>query len=452
MPYIPHTPKETQEMLRSIGLDSLEELFSSIPQNIVLSQPPSIGKGLDEQDTFRILKQASQKNVSLEKVLSFLGAGVYEHFIPASLKHIISRSEFYTAYTPYQAEASQGTLQALFEYQSFICALTGMDVTCASLYEGASSLAEAVLLAYRVNPKRKVFLPSNIHPHYIETVRTYLENLDFMDIVEVPFDKSGRTDIDFLEKYLDSDSCCLVFGYPNFFGVIEDIKPLVDVAQKNQVLTISVCNPLSLSILEPPGHKGVDICCGDGQSLGQDMHLGGNTFGFLSAKGRFLRKMPGRIIGKTKDSEGNQGFVLTLQAREQHIRREKATSNICSNQTLNALAACVYLALLGKEGFLKVGLMSLNHAHYLKEKLLEIDNIQDVFGRDFFNEFVIRITGKPLDLVWERLLERGIVAGLKLKEFYPQLSDCLLICATETKTKEDLDRFVNAFEEVLNEA
>jgi len=448
MPYIPHTPEDIQHMLTTIGVNSPEELFNAIPDSIRLKEDLKLPQGLSEYEVFSKVKQIATKNNSLNNFISFLGAGCYNHFVPIAVKHIITRSEFYTAYTPYQPEASQGTLQAIFEYQTFICLLTGIDVTCASLYEGASSLAEAILMAYRIRSRPKILLPANLHPEYKQTIYTYLENLEFLQIIEIPYTEEGTINLDILKKEIDSDTCSVIVSLPNFFGIIEDLNTVSKICKDNSSIFIVSCNPIALSIFKPPAEFGADIVCGDGQVLGQGLFLGGFTFGFLATRTQYVRKMPGRIVGETTDKKGKKGFVLTLQAREQHIRRQKATSNICSNQSLNVIACATYLSLLGPEGFKKIGLLSTNAAHFLYEKLHGIKGLKFPFTGNFFNEFAITLPYN-VNEICSKLREKKILAGVPIEKFFPQLKNTLLVATTELTSRRDIEYFVSSLNEVL---
>lgn len=451
MPYIPHSRGETKEMLKVVGVSSLQELFGTIPEKIRLKEDLKLPSGLSEYELEKKIKQIASRNKPLTGFISFTGAGCYNHFVPSAVKHIFSRSEFYTAYTPYQPEASQGTLKAIFEYQTFICNLTGMDATCASMYEGASSLAESILMSYRIKPKPKVFLPANLHPEYAETVYTYLENLDFLEVIRIPYSHDGKIDLDFLKREVDDNTSCVIAGWPNFFGIIEDLESISKICKDKDCVFIVSCNPMMLSVLEAPAQFGADIVCGDGAVLGQGLFLGGFTFGFLATLNEHLRKMPGRIVGKTLDADGREGFVLTLQAREQHIRRHKATSNICSNQCLNAIACAAYLSLLGEEGFKKAGLSSTNLAHYLYEKLKEIEGLEFPFNGDFFNEFLVRLPQEAKKVHARLKKKKKILAGVPVENFYPEIKNCLLLATTELNTKEEIDSLAESLKEVLDE-
>jgi glycine dehydrogenase subunit 1 len=375
----------------------------------------------------------------------FLGGGVYHHFIPSAVDAVISRSEFATSYTPYQAEVSQGTLQALFEYQTLICQLTGMEVSNAGVYDGASAAAEAVLMSRRIQPmsKRRVLLSRALHPQYREVIVTYLQNLDDVRVEEVPFDASGATDMGALMRQLDERTMCVVAGYPNFFGAIEDLGPVQSACSRAGAQLISVTTePLALAILKPPGAFGVDIAVGEGQSLGVPMNLGGPAFGFFACQKKFVRNMPGRLVGETVDCEGLRGFVLTLATREQHIRREKATSNICTSQTLCTLAATVFMSLLGKSGVRRLAEVNVARAHDALARLATRAEFGRVFAAPFFNEFVLRVNN--LDEWFARCAAQKIIPGIRLGQWYPELADCALVCVTEMNEEEEMERLVSA--------
>ncbi len=440
MPYILNSDEDIQGMLRVIGVGSLQELYAHLPLEVKLSQPLDLAPGLSEEETRKVIKMLAQKNRPLSEFNSFLGAGCYDHYVPSALDFISNRSEFLTGYTPYQAECSQGILQAIYEYQSYICILTGMEVSNASLLDGASSLAEATLMALRLKPEEKTILVSkSIHPEYRQTLKTYLSGFNY-EIIELDFDREGRLNIDILKQYINSGVNCLAIQSPNFFGVIEDLERLVSLCKEKGILSILVTNPISLAILKSPGSLGIDIVCGEGSPLGGKPNWGGPGFGFLASRRENLRQMPGRIVGRTVDKEGKSAYCLTLQAREQHIRREKATSNICSNHSLNAILAAVYLALMGKDGFTRVSLYSLNLAHYLKEELEKIKGVRIKFGAPFFNEFVWEVKDAPG--LMNRLYRKKIIAGLYLGNFYPALANCVLSTCTEKKTKQEIDAFI----------
>jgi len=440
--YSPHTDKDKKEMLDLIGASCVEDLFKAIPKEFRI-QKLDLPEGISELELRRLILEKAGRNYSTQKLNSFLGGGAYEHYIPQVVESIISRGEFLTAYTPYQAEASQGTLQAIYEYQSLICELTGMDVANASMYDGASSLAEAVLLSVRETRRNRVVFSSSLHPEYKQVIRTYLEGYS-IEFIEIPH-VGGLFDETALKKEADDKTACVIVQNPNFFGCVEKADRIESICHNCGALLIACVNPISLGMLKPPGEYGADIAVGEGQPLGIPLNYGGPYLGFFAVKEKHMRKMPGRVAGMTKDIEGNGGFVLTMQAREQHIRREKATSNICTNEGLMALAACVYLSLAGREGIKEIARQNVLKAHYLKESISGLSGFEAAFKGPVFNEFVVRC-GKDPDKINAILLRHGIIGGLPLGRFYPDMKNCMLICATETKTKQNIDKFV----EILN--
>ncbi len=443
MRYIPNTDKEQKEMLDSIGVKSVEGLFSSIPDSLRLKNPLSnIPRAMSEPEVLRHMKGMSKKNADLDSHISFLGAGAYNHFIPSVVHHIISRSEFYTAYTPYQPEISQGTLQAIYEFQTLICQLTGMEVANASMYDGASALAEAVLMAHRINDRKEVFLSRGIHPEYRQVVNTYCRYLG-ITLKEIPFSEKGIIDLEWLSKNISENTSAVAVQNPNFFGCVEDMADIEKLTHASDAIFIAcVSEPISLGILKSPGDFGADIVVGEGQGLGNPVSFGGPYLGLFATREKYIRSMPGRLVGRTVDANGKTGYVLTLSTREQHIRREKATSNICSNQALCALSATVYMALMGKEGFKKLSILNLQKTNYAKELLAGLKGYKIKFnevGGYTFNEFVIETPVSP-DEINKNLLKEGIMGGLNLEKFYPELKNCMLICVTENHRKEDIDR------------
>lgn len=440
MTYIPHSEQDIKEMLQSIGAKSIDELFQVIPEPLRLKKGLNLPAALSEIEITQHIQSLTRKNKSLDTIPSFLGAGCYHHFIPAIVKHLASRSEFYTSYTPYQAEASQGILQAFFEYQTMICELTGMDVSNASLYDGATGLAEAILMARALTGKRKVILSKTIHPEYRQVVNTYLKDLDTR-LVEIDF-KDGCTNIEQLKNELSPDTACVVVQNPNFFGLIEESDTISELVHKSNALLIAVVNPISLGILKPPGEYQADIVVGEGQPLGNEMSYGGPHLGLFATKREYVRKMPGRLVGETIDTKGRRGFVLTLATREQHIRRAKATSNICTNEALGALKAAIYLSALGKQGIKQMANLCLQKAHYAAGKITALKGFKLAFNRPFFNEFVVKCPKLPRRIN-RKLLQYGIIGGLELDRFYPELKDAMLICLTEMNTKEEIDTFIS---------
>ncbi|TZE81175.1 aminomethyl-transferring glycine dehydrogenase subunit GcvPA [Calorimonas adulescens] len=441
MDYIPNTDVEREEMLRAIGASSIEDLFSDIPEDVKFNGRLNLPEAMSELEVKRHMTALAESNAEAEHYTYFIGGGIYDHYIPSAVSHITGRSEFYTAYTPYQPEVSQGTLQSIFEYQSMICELTGMDVSNASMYDGASAMAEAGLMAVKIRGKGRILVSKTVHPEYRRVLETYAAGMD-IDIVEVDY-KDGATDVEDLKAKL-SEVDCLIVQNPNFFGCIEDVRMLSGLIHEAGGLFIAVVDPLSLGILKAPGDYGADIVCGDGQALGNPMNFGGPHLGFLATREQFVRSMPGRIVGQTIDNRGNTGYVLTMQTREQHIRREKATSNICSNQALCALAATVYLSLMGKKGLKEVGEQCLAKSHYLAGKLREA-GFSLAFDKHFFKEFVIKLDGDVSSVI-DRLLEKKIIAGIDLSRFYPELKGCMMIAVTEKRTKQEMDELVAGLE------
>lgn len=440
MSYASNTPEDVGLMLRSIGVESIDDLFSDIPASVRLKEALPLEAALSEVEVCALLKNIGGAN---RIGTSFLGAGAYNHYVPAAVDALSSRSEFYTAYTPYQAEVSQGTLAAVFEFQTMICRLTGMDVANASMYDGATSLAEAVFMSARGNNRRRVLVGGPLHPSYRRVLDTYCWAND-LEVIEAD-SSEGTADVSRLEGMINEQTSALVVQSPNFFGCIEDLKSLADLAHSRGATLIAVVTePLSLGLLKSPGSLGADIVCGEARSFGNPLGFGGPALGMLSAKAEFTRKMPGRLIGRTVDSAGHEAFVLTLQTREQHIRREQATSNICSNQGLCALRAVIYLSLLGKG----IGeLASLNHriASYCRNRLLE-KGYEPVFNKPYFNEFAIRIPGA--DALLDRLAGEGISAGVDLGSHFSRYKDCVLMCCTEMTSPDDVDRLIETMQKV----
>lgn len=450
MPFIPHTDEDVSEMLASIGVKNIEQLFDEIPANLIVSNM-DIPAGLNEQQMARFMAQRASLHPGAK---CYIGAGAYEHYIPAAVWDVTQRGEFLTAYTPYQAEASQGTLQLLFEFQTMMASLMGLEVSNASLYEGASALVEAILMACRLQKEVKsVWLPRSIHPNYLEVVRTFLRLQKIeMHELPLPIERGYFTRAD-LQAFAQQKSACsvLVIAQPNFLGCLEKVDELTDWAHEQGALVIGVVNPIAMAWLKPPGQwgqKGADIACGEGQPLGVPLAHGGPYFGFLCTRMEFVRQLPGRIVGKTVDKEGKPGFTLTLQAREQHIRRAKATSNICTNQGLLVTAATIYMSLMGPEGLKMVAQTSYSHGQYLMNALNAINGIKVLYANTF-HEFVLQFNADVMTIVAE-MQKKGISCGLPLEPFFPELKNCLLVCVTETKTKEDLDEYINAMAGLVN--
>jgi len=434
MDYTPHTAADIAQMKEFIGIASLEELFADIPEKFRLKHLPDLPAALSEQETMTLLNVISGKNQIPR--LTLTGAGAYRHFIPAVVGHITARSEFYTAYTPYQAEISQGILQAIYEYQTMIARLTGTQIANASMYDGASAMAEAAVLSAKTLNRNKIITARSVHPAYRSVVRTYSWANGY-EVVEIPFNKSGQVDLTALQKELTQNVAAVLVQSPNFFGVIEDIAPVADtVHEQGAFLVAGFTEGTALGILKPAGEAGADFVVGEGQSFGNPLNYGGPYLGILAAQEKFLRRIPGRLVGATVDKNGNRGFVLTLQTREQHIRREKATSNICSNEALCALAAGIYLAALGKN-LQKLALLNVQKAQYLKSQLLKTAGWQELFTAPVYNEFTLKCPDPRK--ANEKLLQEGISGGYELQNDYPELANTLLFCATEMLTKEDID-------------
>jgi len=448
MRYSPHTPADQDHMLRTIGVDAVEALYRHIPASLRERAHIDFPEGLTELAVRKRLAALAARNAAAGDWSLFLGGGIYHHFIPSAVDAIISRSEFATSYTPYQPEVSQGTLQAQFEFQTMICQLTGMEVANAGVYDGASAAAEAVLMARRIQAvnRRRVLVSRALHPHYRAVIASYLKNLTDVELQEIPFDGSGGTDIEALTGHLDDRTMCALIGYPNFFGVIEDLAAIQNVCAKAGAQLISVTTEaLALGVLKAPGECNVDIAIGEGQSLGVPMSLGGPAFGFFASRKKFVRSLPGRLVGETVDAEGRRGFVLTLATREQHIRREKATSNICTSQTLCVLAATVFMSLLGKAGLRRMAEINVLRAHEAFKKFRDRTGLEAVFSGPWFNEFVVR--APRAQEIFRKFAAKKIIPGIALENFYPELQDSLLLCVTEMNEPEEIERLVDAFAE-----
>jgi len=445
MDYTPHSNKEIQEMLSFLGIKFLEDLYNNIPDEIKQKKRLNLPEPLSEIELLKRLKFISNKNVSTNEKISFLGAGNYDHFIPSVVNYIISRPELYTSYTPYQSELSQGILRSMFEYQTMVCELTGMDISNISLYDGATAVAEAANMAISITKKKKILISETLHPEYRQVLKTYMKPRE-IEIIEIPM-KDGITDKEKIDVRLIDESSCLIVSQPNFFGNLEPIDKIFPMLSNSNTLAIACVNPLSLALLKPPTDFGADIIVGDGQILGNPQSFGGPSFGFLTCKKKYLRKIPGRIVGQTVDSDGKIGYVLTLQTREQHIRREKATSNICSNQSLNVLAACGYLSYIGRDGFKEIAELCYRNAHYLFKKLIDIEGINPAFNSKFFNEFVVYIDLNSTELK-KILLKNGILGPACLENWYPSLEKRYLFAVTEKRTEDEMDILA----ETLNEA
>ena len=449
MPFIPHTEQDIAAMLASIGAVNIDALFDEIPVALRSGKLATTGSGLNEMQISRLMHENAARD---SQPLNFIGAGAYDHHIPAAVWEIATRGEYYTAYTPYQAEASQGTLQTLYEYQTMIASLTGMDASNASLYDGASGLAEAILMAVRAHKtSRRVLIPATVSPLY-RSVAHSIVKLQNIELVEIPFDiVTGTTDIGAMQQYAGNDIAALVIPQPNFFGALEDVDTMTEWAHAQGALAIGLVNPLSLALLKAPGQwsgKGADIAVGDGQPLGAPLSSGGPYFGFMCCKQALVRQMPGRIIGRTVDLDGKQGFALTLQAREQHIRRAKATSNICSNQGLMMTAATIYLSLLGSDGLRRVASASHAGTQKLAELACAVPGVIRVFSAPYFHELVLQLPASSAKVL-QRMAELGVLGGFDLQHHYPQLDNAILVCATETRTAADLQRYADTLHAAL---
>lgn len=442
--YLPMTGEDQAEMLKVIGVDSVEALFADIPEAVRFKGRLAVSEAMSEPALLKHMRSLAGRNADFDRYTSFLGAGLYDHQVPVVINHVISRSEFYTAYTPYQPEISQGELQAIFEFQSYICELTGMKVANASMYDGATALAEAAALASGATKRKRIVMARTIHPEAREIVRTTAHGLN-LEVVEVGY-KDGVTDLAQLQAAIDEDTAAVLVQSPNFFGHLEDIRAIEPLVHAAKGLLVMSVNPLSLGLLEAPGQLGADVVVGDAQPLGIPAAFGGPTCGFFAVSEALMRRIPGRIVGQTVDKDGKRGFVLTLQAREQHIRREKATSNICSNQALLALCASVYMSVMGKEGFKEAALLNFRKAHYAAARLGEALGL--AFPAPFFNEFAVKLPDGAPDIktINARLLEKGFLGGYDLGEAYPELKGHMLVAVTEQRTKDEIDAFVRELE------
>lgn len=447
MSYLPLTENDRRMMNESLGIETTEALIEDIPQNL---RNPRIAlpAPLSEYEIMRLMRERAFKNACNENVLSFAGAGAYEHFSPSAVDHLLQRAEFYTAYTPYQAEASQGTLQAIYEYQSMMCALTGMDVSNASHYDGATSMAEAALLSLVTTGRKKILVARNLHPEYRQVLRTYIPS-DSAIIQELAFNGEGTLDQKKLIDSLNSEVACVIVSVPNFFGIVEDLSCVREQTQSVGAQFIIVANPLSLARFKTPGEWGADIACGEAQVFGVPLSYGGPYLGYFATRKKLMRKVPGRLVGISHDLEKKRMFTLTLQAREQHIRRERATSNICSNQALCALAAAIHLALMGPQGLERVADRNIYNIRYLRDRLAEIPGCKIPFAGTLFNECVVCFD-RDITEVLALLRKENIMGGVVLDAWYPELKNALLICATETKTQKDLDYFIAKLKKVMS--
>ena len=451
MPFIPHTQADTDAMLEAIGVGGIDDLFAEIPDELKLRGLQGIPDAITESEVGRLMRRRAARD---EMALNFLGAGAYEHHIPAAVWELATRGEFYSAYTPYQAEASQGTLQVIYEYQTMMSSLTGLDVSNASHYDGASALAEAVLMAVRCNRRsksRRVLVPCSLHPNYRAVLAT-ITATQGVELIDLPYDSAGgRTDPGALDDHAGGDITAVVIPQPNFFGVLEPVDEMTDWAEDNGALAVGVVNPVALGLLKPPGEwgrGGASIACGEGQPLGVPLCSGGPYFGFLTCRQALVRQLPGRLVGRTVDVDGKPGFTLTLQAREQHIRRARATSNICTNQGLMVTAATIYMSLVGPVGLRRVAALCHARSAELAAGARSIDGVSVAFGSARFHEVALRLPA-PADDVLARMRARGILGGVSLRGWYPELGDAMLVCATETKTGQDIHNYVEALRSAI---
>ncbi len=445
MTYLYNTPDDQASMLKSIGVESIEELFSTIPDDLRLKRDLELPPQMGELELTQHLSALAAKNASPATHACFLGGGSYDHFVPAAVDALASRGEFYTSYTPYQPEVSQGNLQAMFEYQTLICDLTGMDLSNASLYDGGSALAEAVIMALNTGKRgEKVVVLGSVHPEYRQILQTYFSHLG-IEIVEIACPE-GVADLAKVEETINVDTNCVVIQSPNFFGGVEDVAAIAEIAHKNDAVVIQSFDPISLGLLKRPGDLGADIAVAEGHSLGSPMQYGGPYLGIMACSDKFVRRLPGRIVGQTEDRRGKRCWVLTLQTREQHIRREKATSNICTNQGLFALRASIYLALVGPGGLKQAATLCTLKAHYAQSKLTEVERLEPVFGGNpFFKEFVLRDTQGNVEGLLAEAREAGFLGGIPLGQFFPEMDDCFLVCVTEKRTKNEIDALARTF-------
>ncbi len=447
MPYIPNTDHDRRIMLQRIGVRNFEELLNSVPEKIRLTKPLELPEQLPELELLRELKKLAQKNRS--GLAIFAGGGVYDHFIPAALENILSRPEFVTAYTPYQAEVAQGTLQVIYEFQSCICRLTGMDVANASMYDGASAAAEAVSLAEAAKGRNRIILSETVSPLFREVIQTYMSGRG-VEITTVPH-RGGVTDLEAMSKHLDDQTACVMMAQPNFFGLLEDLETGAEMAHKAGALMIAAIDPISAALLKTPADYGVDIVVGEGQSLGIPLNFGGPLLGFFAVKKELVRLLPGRLVGRTEDIDGKPGFVLTLQTREQHIRREKASSNICTNQALCATMALVYMTLLGKPGLKQVALLSLEKTHRAAERIFKLPGFSPYFKGDFIRETAVKLPVSAKTLIEKAIERRNVLPGINLGRFYSNLNDGLLLTITEKRSDAEIDALVDTLREMATE-
>lgn len=448
MRYLPHTHTEIEQMLKTIGVSNIDDLFLSIPETLRFKKNLNLPAPLSELELRNHLRELSRKNAHGENWSVFLGAGSYSHYIPSAVSQLLTRGEFLTAYTPYQPEISQGTLQAIFEYQTMVCEILGMDVSNASHYDGSTGTAEAALMALSISKRKKILVSRSLHPEYRETLKTYIQDPE-MIVEEIGYTPEGFLDRTQLKSLLTEDVGCVLVSTPNFFGVVEDLSDVANLThEKGSLFVTSTTEPLSLGLFKSPGEMGADIAVAEGQTFGNTMSFGGPGLGFFATKNKYVRAMPGRLVGETVDTQGNRGFVLTLATREQHIRREKASSNICTNVALCALAATITMTLWGKIGYEELAQMNFDRASDLKERLAKISGIKFPFSGTTFNEFVIQTEISPEKLV-DSLLEQKMIAGIPLNRWYPKQKNGLLICLTEMNTDEQVEKFLGALKKIL---
>lgn len=442
MSYIPNTDADREKMLAAIGVDTLDGLFTQIPEPLRFQGELSIPSRMDQITLTKHFTRLAKRNINADDYPCFLGAGIYDHYVPPTVGAIIGRSEFYTSYTPYQPELSQGVLQSIFEFQTLLCELFGMDVANASMYDGATALAEAAIMASEVTGRKRFVIPDSVHPIHRQVVNTYVSHMH-LDVDAVPT-PDGVGDVDAIAAAITSDTAGVIIQHPNFFGNLEDVAQLAKIAHERGALFVVSVDPISLGLLNPPGTYDADIVVGEGQGLGCPMGFGGPLLGLFACKTKFLRRLPGRIVGQTTDGDGKRAFVMTLRTREQDIRRERATSNICTNEALYALAASVYLATMGKKGLRQVAELCIQKAHYAASEIAKIDGYSLAFpDKPFFKEFVIRTPHNP-DSINKRLMDRGIIGGLSLAEYYPGIGNAMLVAVTEQRTREEIDALVAA--------
>lgn len=446
MNYVPNTDVEQHEMLRAVGAETIDDLLAPVPEQVRLKRPLNLPTALPEPDLKRLLLRMSEKNGDLDHYSSFLGAGTYEHILPSVVPHLVKRSEFYTSYTPYQPEISQGMLQAIYEFQTMICQLTGMDVANASLYDGSTAVVEAALLALGTANTGEMLVSRALDPQYRATLRTYAWSRGFT-VREIELE-NGATSTSALEEAITPETKAVIIQHPNFFGTLEDVRAIEHIVHKNNAIyVLAITEPASLGVLAAPGEYGADIVVGEAQTLGSPLGFGGPALGFFASRNAFLRRLPGRLVGKTIDDRGQTGYVLTLRTREQDIRRERATSNICTNQALLALAATVYLATLGRSGFRELSEQCLQRAHYAQERISAVPGFTPLFTRPFFDEFAVA-TPLPVVELNAKLRQHGIIGGYDLSRDYPELGNAALFCVTETRSREEIDALAEALIEI----